>query len=323
MFRKPTYRIFPLLLLMGALGLSGCASYFQIANTPQPAPTAVVVTEGGSVDNPDVYVDPAEFQTALLKAIEERDTLKLQMWMTTPFLQSTWLADGSDSAPADALQSMYENEFSEPINLTPIKDADLKALMGDFDLQGFPRAEAGVEFFWLVSGWGKDRQDEAILFIARQPDNSLKWQGYMLVQGGFSGARFGGIQFYQNDALGFSLFAPKYAQVNQMTENYVTIVAPQDGGGHPGLAMLTVLPANGQTVEQITQQIFEKTKAEMGAGYNPPPPTAMTIDNTLGIMLSQMPGQDFNRQLYLVHNDRLYQFIFSRKTRCLPTLTSR
>lgn len=311
MFRARPNRILPLLFLIVALALSGCASFYQIVTTPKPAPTPIVSFLLGGVDNPDVYVDPAKFQSALLKALSERDTEKLLMWMAEPFLTGSWLADGSDSPPAYALNELYTNYLSPESKLAVVNDIDLKALMGGTDPLSFPRAEAGVKITWLVTGLGKDGRDEAVLFIARQPDNSLKWQGYMLVKGGFSGARFGGIKPYQNDALGFSLFVPKDAQVNQGAENYVAIVAPTGSGGHPGIAMLTVEPANGQTSDQIVQQVIESTKAQMGAGYEVPIPTAMGIDGSLGIAVSGLPGQDVTRQLFIVHNDLLYHIIFS------------
>ncbi len=87
--------------------------------------------------------------------------------------------------------------------------------MGGKDPLSILGGEAGVTHAFLVSGWGMDGLDEAVLFVSRQADNSLKWHGWMRVRGGFSGERLGGIQPYQNDALGFSLYLPKDFQVSE------------------------------------------------------------------------------------------------------------
>jgi hypothetical protein len=36
-----------------------------------------------------------------------------------------------------------------------------------------------------VKGWGLEGEDEAILFIARQPDGRLYWHGVLVGPGGF------------------------------------------------------------------------------------------------------------------------------------------
>ena len=235
MYRKQIITILPLLLLIAALVLSGCSTLIQPVTKSGTAPTPVVSVVQGGVENPAVYVDPAEFEDALLKAITARDREKLQMWMTEPFLTGTWRADLSDTAPVDALQSLYASELGADNQLSLLKDVDLKALMGGNDPLSIPRAEAGVVEAALISGWGQDGLDEAVLFIARRPDNSLKWHGWMRINGGFSGARFGGVKAYKNDALGFSVYLPKDYEINEISDHNISIVAPSvEGAGHPG-----------------------------------------------------------------------------------------
>lgn len=79
----------------------------------------------------------------------------------------------SETSPADALKSLYAGQLGAENRLTLVEDADLKALMGGKDPLSIPRPEAGVTDAFLVTGWGTDGRDEAILFVARQPDNSL------------------------------------------------------------------------------------------------------------------------------------------------------
>ena len=132
-------------------------------------------------------------------------------------------------------------------------DSDSAKLMMQLDAQvpylkqlGILRPEVGVVSTLVMTGWGKDGRDEAILFVARQADNSLKWHGWMVIKGGFSGARLGGLQPFKDDALGFSLYVPKDAQVTEPTANYVAIFGPQGNGGQPGGAYMTIEPAKSK-----------------------------------------------------------------------------
>lgn len=300
-----------MLLLAAVLAFSGCSALTQPVAKGAAAPTPVVNVEPGGEENPDIYVDPAEFKEALLKAIAAQDREKLQMWMTGPFLTGTWRADLSDTPPADALQELYASELGAQHQLELVKEADLKALMGGSDPLSIPRAEAGVIEAALVSGWGLDGRDEALLFIARQPDNSLKWHGWMRVNGGFSGARFGGVKAYTNETLGFSVFLPKDYQVNQSTEQYISIVAPAvEGAGHPGLASISVEPANGRTAEEAARQVYLEAKEILGEGGSVTI-TAAGVDGEPGYVVVGVPGQDMHRQMFVVHNGLLYWFFFT------------
>lgn len=311
MFRKQPFRILPLLLLVSVLVLSGCTSWFQPLKKIGSAPAPVMIEIKGGVDDPNVFVDPAAFQAALLQALTNRDTEKLKMWMTDPFLTGTWRADLSDTSPVDAITSLYADQLGVENRLALVKDADLKTLMGGKDPLSIPRREAAVMDAVLVSGWGKDEHDEAILFIARRTDNSLKWHGWMQVQGGFSGARLGGIKPYKNEIHGFSLYLPKEYEVFTPNDNYVSIVAPQGNGGHPGGAFIFIEPANGRSAEQAADQALETAKAQLGAGSTLSTSTVMGIDGVPAFVINGMPGQDSNRQLFMVHDDLLYRIMFS------------
>ncbi len=312
MYRKPFFRSLPLLVLISALILSGCAPFFEIASKSGTAPTPVVGFVPAGTDNPDIFVDPAAFQGALLQALVARDTTKLQMWMTEPFLTGAWRAGLSDTAPAEAIKALYAEQLGAGKSLVLVKGADLRTLLGGKDPLSIPRGEAGITDAFLVSGWGQDGRDEAVLFIARQPDNSLKWRGWLRIKGGFSGARLGGIQPYQNDAFGFSVFLPKGYEASQPNASEAMFVGP--GQGHPDdnrVGVFVMLePANGRTAEQVATQFSEETKAQMGAGYTGAAVTVMGIDGEPAYSLNQLPGQDWNRRLFMVHNDLLYTLMF-------------
>jgi hypothetical protein len=310
MSHKHLLRLLPLPILIVMLVVSGCTPLTQPAATGGITPTPVVSVEKVGTENPNVFVDPAAFQDALLQALAARETEKLQMWMTDPFLTGKWRGDLPATSPADALKSLYADQLGAENQLALVKNADLKALMGGKDPLSIPRGEAGVTDAFLVSGWGKDGLDEAILFVDRQADNSLKWLGWMQVQGGISGARLGGIQPYKNDALGFSLYLPKDYQVNEPAGE-VAIVAPRvNGEGDPGLAIIFVEPANGRSAEAVAEHTLEEAKAQLGAGATLSINQVMTIEEAQAFVINHLPGQDSNTQLFMIHDDLLYHIMF-------------
>lgn len=305
-------RVFaPGMLLLG-LVLSGCVGYIQTVEQPGVPPTPVVQVTQGSVENPDIYVDPAEFQAALLQALNAQDTTRLALWMSDPFLTGTWRVDSAELRPAEALRALYTDQLGADSRLEVVEGADLTALMGDVDPLSLPPGEKNVVQAVLVSGWGRDGIDEALLFVTRQPDNQLAWRGYLRVAGGFSGARLGGIQAYQNDLLGIRFYLPPGTQVNpsisnQPGEEDLSIVAPaMPNGGHPGGASIIIKAADGRT----TMQAYEDFKAQEGPGFNIRVGAVLQIEDAQGLIIDGLAGQDVNRQLFLVRGDRFYRIMF-------------
>jgi hypothetical protein len=312
MVNKQTIHIFTPLLLVFALFLSGCAQAIQPLTTDEIVPTPVTTETADAVDNPDVFADPETFLPALLQALSAHDTGKLQQWMTNPFLESTWRFNQSEISPDEAIYFLYADQLGTENKLELVKDADLKTLMGGIDPLSIPGSESGVMYAYLVSGWGKDGKDEAILFITMEPADSLKWHGWMQIKGGFSGARIGGIQAYTDDALGFSVFLPKDAEVSKQSDSEVMFLAP--GEGHPSddraAAFINVEPADGRTAEQVATAIAEDNKSVMGPGYTGGDITVMEIDGEAAYSVGGLTGQDINRRVYMVHNDQLYWMMF-------------
>jgi hypothetical protein len=326
MSAQPYSRSFALVLLLVGLLLAstliaGCSPTpaanqpTQTQPAPQPTSLPAILTATPLPTQPPVesnqpanLASPEEFKAALLQALMDQDTQTLVSWMTSPFLTGGWRADASDTAPEDALQDLYTYYLGADNRLEWVEDADLTALMGGRDPLFMPRTEAGVFEAALVSGWGLDGRDEAILFLARLPDGSLKWHGWIVVKGGFSGARLGGLQPYTNHVNGYSIFIPKGYEIDETNPNNVIILAP--GEGHPGegraAAFIIVKPAGDQTVEQIVEQF----KADISPGFEIPPGTALGLDKAFAIVLGGLPGQDSNRQLFTVYNNLLYNIYF-------------
>lgn len=308
MSRRSSFQRLLLLLSTAVLVLSSCAPLIQAAITQEPTTTSAATLDNNGVDNPNFFADPATFKAALLQALATRDTEKLKMWMSDPFLSGTWRYGQSNTSPDEALKALYATQLGTENHPEPVEDANLKELMSGKDPLSIPNDEMGVTEAFLVSGWGKDGRDEAILFIAHQADDILKWQGWIQIQGGFSGARLGGIQPYQNDANGYSLFLPKDDEILEANATEVLLLAP--GQGHPGetraAAFIQVEPTNDRSVEQIVDAV----KAEYPSGFNISIDPPMIIDDTKALVVNGLPGQDFNRQLFMVQNDVLYHMIF-------------
>ncbi len=329
MFRKYQLSIFISLLLIFAVFLSSCAQSIQpvaaggnVATpiTTEEYVTAPITTTSDVVDNPYTFVDPETFLPALLDALNTRDTARLQQWMTEPFLVSTWRFDESLVSPVKALEQLYAEQLGTDFQLALVKDADLKALLGGVDPLSIPGSESGVMYAYLVSGWGKDATDAAILFITVEPADSLKWHGWLQVKRGFSEAWQGGVQAYTNDALGFSLYQPKDYEVLSASDSEVMILAP--GEGHPSddraAAFITVEPANGRSADELATEISEDNKSVMGPGYTGGDITVMEIDGEPAYSVGGLTGQDINRRVYIVHNDQLYWMMFVPDTTRAP-----
>jgi hypothetical protein len=294
MSRKPTYHSLALLSLITVLMLAGCAAPIQPVSTSGTPPTPVVTMEAGGVEKP-----------TLQQALATGDSVTLQAWMTDPVLTGTWRGELAESSPAEAVKTLLAEQPGEGGQLSVVEGADLKALLGGKDPRSILGEEAGVTEAILVSGWGKEGRDEAILFTARQPDGSLKLRGWMVIQGGFSGARLGGNQPYANEAQGYSVFLPKGYGVTPQGEGQVAIF-PQ-GEGHPGGAWIVVEAANGRSAEQVVEAV----KAELGPGFNVSIGRVLDIEGARALVVNGLPGQDPNRQVFMVHDDRLYHITFA------------
>lgn len=296
----------PLLLPITALVLFGCGPFFQTSRTSQVPPTPVVERVKSGTETPVVFTDLAAFQDALLQALSARDA-KLQLWMTDPLITGTWRGNLINTSPADAVKKLFSEELGANSRLTPINLAELKALMGGQDPLSIPRSEAGVTNVLFISGWGNDGRDEAILFIARKPDNSLKLHGWMVIKGGFSGARVGGTRLYTNQTPGFQVYVPKGYEVSARG-NQVSIIAPGEGPGR-GLGIIAFESAKGRTSDQVNAQVLKTAQAELGPGADLKS-TSLKIENTQAFVITGLPGQDPNRQLFMVRGDQLYHMTF-------------
>jgi hypothetical protein len=66
-----------------------------------------------------------------------------------------------------------------------------------------------------------------------------------------------------------------------------------------------VTDAQGQTAAQAA----DAASAGFGEGFNITK-TAIEVDGVQGVVVDGLPGQDSNRQVFIVSNGRLYQIVF-------------
>lgn len=308
MYRRSFLSSVFVILTAAALALSGCTAVTPL--TPNgTAPTPRVQAEQGGADNPDVYADPAAFTEALLGAIAAGDRNKLALWMSDPFFSGAWRgAHGEQPAPA-ALDALFPGELGEGRVLTPAAGADLPALLGGADPLAMPGG-GGVEQAVLVSGWGIDGLDDAVLFVARQTDNSLRWRGWLRVNGGFNAARFGGTQRFESETLGFRFDYPKGFTASENPDGSVSVTAPAaPGAGHPGGASIEVLPSGGRSAEQAAQQVYQETRDLLGPGANTHI-LLLDFDGAPAYVVVGVPSQTMQRELFVARGGQMLRMVF-------------
>lgn len=293
------------LLLLTALA-AGCGPLLTPVQPTGAAPTPVVQVESAATDDPNVYVDHEPFQAALLQAIQDRDEARLARWMAEPFYSGWWRGELGIQPPADALRELYQDQLGGSIQLGSAPGVDLAALLGGINPLEILPPEANVVNAVVVTGWGKDGADEAILFVARRPNNALAWAGTLVIQGGFTSPETGGVALFANPQHGYQAYLPIGYEAVQTSPGGYAILAPQGTEGHRERAFITVEPANGRTVEQVMADFQAQQIPEIAEQL----PTALGLDTEMALVVDRVPSQEFMRVLFVVHEDRLYQMIF-------------
>ncbi len=261
---------------------------------------------GGQTPTPKVYFDQATFQSALLLVLASRDETMLKTLMTENFFSGSWRGEMGEIPQAEALRALYQEQLGNPIRITLVSKVDLSALLGGIDPLTIPGPQVNAIDTLLVSGWGKDGQDEAILYISRQPDQSLRWAGTLVAKGGFTSPETGGVQPLVNYRHGYQMDLPLGYEVQQPLPNEIMILAPQGTAGEPLRAEIDVELANGRTAEQMAAEL----KAGLPPHFNDQSITILTLDHEKAAVLDKVPGQDLMRVLFVVHQNLLYRMNF-------------
>jgi len=118
-----------------------------------------------------------------------------------------------------------------------------------------------------------------------------------------------GLRQYTNPEDGFCLLLPqKYTVDDTLTSESGTETAVYVESlmnvSEPKL-FIAVEPANGRTLEEVTAT-KEEEFADFGVSYS----FGYMLDGVPANQFDQLPGQDLNRQVVLVHNGRFYTLTF-------------
>jgi hypothetical protein len=136
--------------------------------------------------------DAVRFQQVLVEALNTRNYDLLRVLMDENVLMAYWRSEGNTGTPEQAVEQLQMNllNSSSPIVAHPAEN--LYELMGTEPavIVGLPVAESTA---LLTSGWGPEGKDEAILFIARLPDGTLYWHGFLYALGGFAEPEAGSV----------------------------------------------------------------------------------------------------------------------------------
>lgn len=129
--------------------------------------------------------DTAAFHQALVEALNARDFETLKGMMDESFVIGYWLSEGLTLEPEAAIEQLDLNLLPASPALAADPEKDLTALLGmdPVTIAGPEVVEVGTLF---TSGWGKEGQDEVILFTAQRADGSVYWYGMLFALEGFS-----------------------------------------------------------------------------------------------------------------------------------------
>lgn len=111
------------------------------------------------------------------------------------------------------------------------------------------------------------------------------------------------LEEYTNQNFGFSLSVPQGYEVQNTFIHTVMFLAPQGTQGHRERAFLNVELAGDLTAEWLAKQA-QAENANFGIAITS---ATMTIDGETAYVLGQLPGQDLNRQVFVVHEGFLYR----------------
>jgi hypothetical protein len=113
-------------------------------------------------------------------------------------------------------------------------------------------------------------------------------------------------QQYTNADFGFSLSYPAGYELESSFPHSVVFLAPQGTSGHRQRGWLTVELASEENAEWYVNRAKEEN-ANLGIEITS---SVQVLDGHQAYILGQLPGQDLNRQVFIVDNGILYHLTF-------------
>lgn len=154
----------------------------DVSDLPAGAYTVDVQGVEASFELPGM--DLPSFQAKLVDALTERDYNRLRSVMGEPFMIGYWLSEGTSNTREEAIEQLQLNLFNSSSPIVADESRDLAALLG-MDPLTIVGPEVKEVSPLLVGGFGQEGRDEAILFIASNPDGSFYWYGLLFAMDGF------------------------------------------------------------------------------------------------------------------------------------------
>ena len=114
------------------------------------------------------------------------------------------------------------------------------------------------------------------------------------------------MQQYSNPDFGFSLSYPAGYELQSSFPHSVVFLAPQGTSGHRERGWLTVELASEENAEWYANRAKEEN-ANLGIEITS---STQVLDGQQAYILGQLPGQDLNRQVFIVDNGILYHLTF-------------
>lgn len=126
-----------------------------------------------------------EFQQVLVDALNRRDYELQKSLMDESFMIGYWLSEGTNNTPDAAIEQLQKNLLGSTSPITADYSKNLSELLGTdpSTILGPNVLEASPVF---ASGFGLEGKDEAILFVAKQPDGNWYWHGLLFAKDRFA-----------------------------------------------------------------------------------------------------------------------------------------
>ena len=114
------------------------------------------------------------------------------------------------------------------------------------------------------------------------------------------------MQELNNEIFGFRLAYPDDYEVDNSIYHTFVFLAPQSTQGHRARAFLNVELAGDVSAEWFANKVKEEN-ANLGTTITS---SLMDIDGQQAVILGSVPGQDLNRQVFIIYKSILYHFTF-------------
>lgn len=115
-----------------------------------------------------------------------------------------------------------------------------------------------------------------------------------------------GMQFTADEANGYCVLVPEGFEVNRSTDMQMSFIGPVPESGVQVLGFIMVSDAEGKTAAEIAAPVISEAE---GMGMNLTQQD-LTVGDEPALMVDGLPGQDSNRQVFVVHGGKLFKLMF-------------